>query len=228
MTLGKKIAAARKELGREWTQQRLAEALKAAGSTHTRAWVAGVETDRIPPHADDVKVLAKVLKKPVEFFSAPSSVGFGYVARHGGEGLESLREPPSGVDMTTMAQLETTAPVLGIVCAERFAFSFESVPGDHIPNPWPRKKVFALQISGDCMEPTFRNGEFVYLSESQQVVDGKVVLAQLDGEYTLKRYFRRADYVELKPDNGKYKSIKIATNKLIIKGVVVGTYRKDI
>ena len=93
---------------------------------------------------------------------------------------------------------------------------------------WPRKKVFALRISGDCLEPTLRDGEYVFVSEAQAPVDGRIVLAQLDSEYTLKRYYKRADGVELKPDNPKYRSIKVASNKLVIKGVVVGTYRKDI
>src|SRR5687767_8274180 len=61
MTMGQKIAQARKELGREWTQQKLAEACG-----KSRAWIAGIENDRFDVHADDLKLLAKVLKKPLE------------------------------------------------------------------------------------------------------------------------------------------------------------------
>lgn len=137
-------------------------------------------------------------------------------------------KPPSGVDMGTLTEIDTIVPVLGAVSADRFAFSFDAVPDEHIPNPWPRKKVFALRISGDCMEPTFRDGEYVYLSETTPPTNGRVVLAQFDGEFTLKRYFKHADGIELRPDNTKYKPIRTTSNKLLIRGVVVGTYRKDI
>lgn len=143
-------------------------------------------------------------------------------------GHKQAAPTPSGIELTSLSILETTAPVLGVVTADRFAFSFDAVPDEHIPNPWPRKRVFALRISGDCMEPTFRDGEFVFISETQQIVDGRVVLAFLDGEFTLKRYYKRADGIELKPDNPKYKPIKVASKFLVIKGVVVGTYRRDI
>ena len=224
MTTGKKIAQARKEMGRDWTQNRLAEALQKEGLTHTRAWVAGAETDRIPPHADDIKIIAKVLKKPVEFFRADSSVGFGHAARHGGDSF--VRDSPLGVDMESFASVSAFVPVLGTVTADRFAFSLDAIPEEQIPNPYAGKKVFALQVRGDCMEPTFRNGEYIYFSLTQPVADGKVVLARLDTEHTLKRYFKRTNGIELKPDNPKYQSKTYATNKLEIVAVAVGRYGK--
>ncbi len=129
----------------------------------------------------------------------------------------------------TRYEIENKVPVLGIVCAERFNVSF----GAPIESPLDvvmdkREPRFALRISGDCMEPTLHDGDFVILSESAEVKDGKVVLAFFDGEYTLKRYFRRKDHIELRPDNPRHKPIKIASNKLIIKGVAVATYRRGL
>lgn len=141
-------------------------------------------------------------------------------------------DAPPGIDTASIIREAgelPRIPVLGVVSADRFSFSFDAFPEDHLPIPMERgRRLFALRISGDCMEPTFRDKDYVILSEMQQVHDGRVVLAQLDGEFTLKRYFLKADGVELRPDNPKYKTIKVASKALVIRGVVVGTYRRDI
>src|SRR5688572_8705701 len=102
MTVGEKVASARRSLGREWTQQRLTDELKKAGLHISRGWVANLETDRVKNLAsEEVAALSKVLQKPASYFQPASSVGFGHVARHGGEGL--VRESPPGVDMASFA-----------------------------------------------------------------------------------------------------------------------------
>jgi repressor LexA len=135
-------------------------------------------------------------------------------------------EGPSGVDAMTVRDVSSFAPVLGIVTADSFAFSMDAIAEEQIPNPYPGKNVFALRVSGDCMEPTFRDGEYIYFSRTQPVIDGKIVLARLDGQHTMKRYFKRADGIELRPDNTKYRSRTYTTNKLEIIAVAVGRYGK--
>lgn len=133
---------------------------------------------------------------------------------------------PAGVAMESLASVNYFVPVLGSVAADRFNFSLDAIPEEQIPNPYAGKKVFALRVAGDCMEPTFRDGEYIYLSLTQPVTDGKIVLARMEGEHTLKRYFKRPDGIELRPDNPKYKAKTYATNKLEIVAVAVGGYRK--
>lgn len=72
MSLGEQVAAARKALGKGWTQERVTQELRARGLKMTRSWIAQVETDRLVPHPDDMRVLAAVLKKAVEQFVVPS------------------------------------------------------------------------------------------------------------------------------------------------------------
>lgn len=217
MTRGKMVAKLRHELGPEWSQDRLAKALRehGAGANVTRGWVAHLENDNIkkPLRTAEIRALAAVLKQPPETFSEPLA-------------------PPSGVVISesplTYSRGLEHIPVLGVVSAERFSFSFETYPEERLPIPMePGRKAFALRISGDCMEPTFRDGDYVIISETAQVLDGRVVLALLDGEFTLKRYFKRPKGIELRPDNEKYETRTYPTNKLIIKGVVVGSYRKE-
>lgn len=141
--------------------------------------------------------------------------------------LEELLAPvPSGVDMSSLAGVHSFVPVLGAVAADRFNFSLDAIPEEQIPNPYPGKNVFALRVHGDCMEPTFGDGEYIYFSLTQPVGDGKIVLARLDGEHTVKRYFKRTNGIELRPDNKKYPAKTYATNKLEIVAVAVGGYKK--
>jgi repressor LexA len=128
--------------------------------------------------------------------------------------------------MNTFSGVYHFVPVLGSVTADRFNFSLDAIPEEQIPNPYAGKQVFALRVVGDCMEPTFRDGEYIYMSVTQPVTDGKVVLALLDGEHTVKRYFKTAAGIELRPDNPKYKPRTISTNKLQIVAVAVGRYGK--
>lgn len=132
---------------------------------------------------------------------------------------------PAGIDPKPI-ELYSFVPVLGSVCADRFDFSLDAIAEEQIPNPYPGKKIFALRVSGDCMEPTIHDGDYLYMSQTQPVGEGKVVLAQIDGQFTLKRYFRKADGIELRPDNPKYKTIKSSSNKLQIIAVAVGKYGK--
>lgn len=189
-------------------QTRFAKAARVTQATVSR-WISG----GYPPDRDARPRIAKLL-----------GISEGQLD----ELFKSKKSLPAGVDVQTLVKASSFVPVLGPVAADRFSVCFDAVADEYIPNPYPGKKVFALRVSGDCMEPTFRDGEYIYLSEAQPVADGKIVLAQLNGEYTLKRYYRRADGIELVPDNKRYRSIKITTNTLVIKGVVVGTYRKDI
>jgi len=139
--------------------------------------------------------------------------------------------PPSGVDMASL-RIDTApgVPVLGVVSADRFACAFDSASEDaeRIPNPYPnRDDVFALKVKGDCMEPTLHDGEYVYMLAKAAPADKKIVLAQLDGECTLKRCRVISGVAWLVPDNKKYDLIRM-TKHVIIKGVADGTYRRNI
>lgn len=136
-------------------------------------------------------------------------------------------EAPSGVDMGSLMHDVSLTRVHGLVCADRFSIAFDAPLDEMVPNPTPGKKVIVLKISGDCMEPTLRNGEYVYIYPDRAPTDKQIVLAQLDGEYTLKRYRVMADGAWLVPDNKKYSRLKV-TSKVIIRGVADGTYRRNL
>ena len=52
-------------------------------------------------------------------------------------------------------------------------------------------EVFALRVLGDSMAPEFLEGEIVIVEPDGAVRDGSFVLAQVHGEWTLRRLDRR-------------------------------------
>jgi SOS-response transcriptional repressor LexA len=52
-------------------------------------------------------------------------------------------------------------------------------------------EVFALRVLGDSMAPEFLHGEIVIVERDGALHDGSFVLAQADGEWTLRQLARR-------------------------------------
>jgi repressor LexA len=66
---------------------------------------------------------------------------------------------------------------------------------------------FALKCKGDSMFPTFIDGDLVLIRQQPEVEDGQIAAVMLDGEATLKRFYRREDGVTLVADNPKFAPI---------------------
>jgi len=49
---------------------------------------------------------------------------------------------------------------------------------------------FALMVLGDAMEPEFVEGEIIVVEPEGHATDGSFVVAQVDGDWTLRQLFR--------------------------------------
>lgn len=69
MDIGRKIFSARRNLGKEYTQDWLALELEKQGIRTKRSWVANLEGGRIKKiDGKIVDALSKILKQPIEYF----------------------------------------------------------------------------------------------------------------------------------------------------------------
>ncbi|OGW42558.1 MAG: repressor LexA, partial [Nitrospirae bacterium RBG_16_43_11] len=83
-----------------------------------------------------------------------------------------------------------------------------------------REATFLLKVSGDSMtEAGILPGDMVIVDRSQTPKSGDIVIAEVDGEWTMKYLRKRGDMVTLIPANHKYKPIR-PRNELKIAGVV--------
>lgn len=82
--------------------------------------------------------------------------------------------------------------------------------------------TFFLRVSGDSMQNAgIQSGDILIVDKSLEPSDGKIVIAAIDGELTVKRLIKKSDCVELVPENSQYPVIKVQdTQDLVIWGVV--------
>jgi repressor LexA len=87
---------------------------------------------------------------------------------------------------------------------------------------------FALKVKGDSMiEDQICDGDYVIIRQQETAQNGESVVAMIDNEVTLKRFYREADHIRLQPSNQKLRAIIVNDTKEIkILGVLVGVLRK--
>ena len=83
--------------------------------------------------------------------------------------------------------------------------------------------TFFLRVSGDSMTGAgIYPGDILIVDRSLTPADGRIVIAAVDGELTVKRLHRRRGRIRLVPENPRYPTIEItAEQELRVWGVVV-------
>jgi repressor LexA len=89
-----------------------------------------------------------------------------------------------------------------------------------------REASFLLKVTGDSMTGAgIMPNDLVIVDRGQTPKSGDIVIAEVDGQWTMKYLRKRGDSVTLIPANPKYKPIK-PKNELKIAGVVTAVVRK--
>jgi len=92
-----------------------------------------------------------------------------------------------------------------------------------IQNP---SATFLLKVSGDSMSGAgILPGDMVIIDKGQDPKSGDIVIAEVDGEWTMKYLKKRGESVTLIPANPLYKTIR-PKKELKIAGVVTAVVRK--
>jgi repressor LexA len=124
-------------------------------------------------------------------------------------------------------------PILGRVAAGQPILAVENVQdtvridrvllGGH-------REVFGLRIVGDSMiEDGIFDGDYVFVKKTPSARTGEIVVAMIEGEATVKRYFPEGDVIRFQPANQNMTPIyvrKADFRTVDIIGIVVGVYRK--
>jgi repressor LexA len=147
----------------------------------------------------------------------------GYIRRVGKRAIEVLNALGKSVLTATRE-----VPVLGRVPAGKPFLSEENVEGVLIiPADMSGGKTFALRVKGDSMIGAgIMDGDRVIVKQQSTAENGEIVCALIDGEATLKRFFKKDGVVTLKAENEKYAPITLSAGEFRIAGRVVGLLRK--
>jgi len=87
---------------------------------------------------------------------------------------------------------------------------------------------FALKVQGDSMiNAGILEGDFVIVRQQPIAQDGDIVVALLDDEATVKRFFKEADQIRLQPEHPTMEPILVAKQQpLTVLGKVVAVFRQ--
>jgi repressor LexA len=168
----------------------------------------------------------------------------GYLAREDlkSRALRPLKLPGlggrGGVAPVTLSDDTIDVPVIGRVAAGQPLLAVENVEDTvkvdrfflggsaHVA---PRE-VFALRVKGDSMiEDGIHDGDFIFVRKSLTAERGDIVVALIDDEATVKRYYPEGDVIRFQPANATMQPIMVRRRdfkSVNLIGVVVGVYRR--
>jgi repressor LexA len=147
----------------------------------------------------------------------------GYIRRVGKRAFEVL----TALGRPVVASLRDI-PILGRVPAGKPFLSEENSEGLlTIPSDLGAGKLFALQVKGDSMTGAgILDGDRVIVKQQGTAENGEIVCAFIDGEATLKRFYKKTGVVTLKAENENYAPITVSEGEFRIVGRVIGLMRK--
>jgi len=92
------------------------------------------------------------------------------------------------------------------------------------------REVFGLRIVGESMiEDGIFDGDYVFVKKTPSANPGDIVVAMIEGEATVKRYYPEGDKIRFQPANSNMVPIFVRRSdfkSVDIIGIVVGVYRK--
>ncbi|MFS8541603.1 MAG: transcriptional repressor LexA [Tissierellales bacterium] len=130
---------------------------------------------------------------------------------------DNLFQPKKTVDIPIIGKVTAGEPVLAV---------------EHIEDTFPvpmelaeRGSLFMLRVQGDSMiEAGILDGDYVIVKQQNDAINGDVVIALIDNEATIKRFYKEKNYIRLQPENQSMEPIIVKDVKIL--GKVIGLYRK--
>jgi len=118
-------------------------------------------------------------------------------------------------------------PIIGEVAAGTPILAAENLE-DTFPvaiDSFAQSVDFALHVKGDSMiNAGILNGDVIFIKSQNIAKNGDIVVALLEDETTVKRFFKEKNHIRLQPENDLLEPIIVPDVKII--GLVVGVFRK--
>ncbi|MEW8977495.1 MAG: transcriptional repressor LexA [Symbiobacterium sp.] len=130
---------------------------------------------------------------------------------------------------TTQLRRTIAVPVVGRVTAGQPILAQENIE-EHFPLPADfvradESELFFLTVQGDSMvEAGILDGDLVLVKRQQHANNGDIVVALIEDEATVKRFFKEQDHIRLQPENRFMDPIIVPDCQVL--GKVVGLVRR--
>lgn len=122
------------------------------------------------------------------------------------------------IDIPIVGKVTAGEPILAV---ENIEDTF-SLPLTYIKNTNP---LFILNIRGESMiNAGIHNGDMAIIEKVNSAENGDIVVAMIENEATIKRFFKEENHIRLQPENDSMKPIIVKNCSIL--GKLVGLYRK--
>jgi repressor LexA len=123
---------------------------------------------------------------------------------------------------------QSSIPLLGRVAAGSPTQAIESNEYLEFNTMFGGDNRYALKVKGQSMvEDHIQDGDFVVIEKQETARNGERVVAMIEGEVTLKRFYKDRNRIRLEPANGSFSPIFVDPDEDIrILGTLVGVVRK--
>ncbi|MDP1829678.1 MAG: transcriptional repressor LexA [Archangium sp.] len=139
-------------------------------------------------------------------------------------GMGAKKSDPTMLEIPLLGRVAAGAPILAQENIE------DTVRIDSFLLGGNGKEVFALRVKGNSMiEDGIHDGDFIFVKKAPSAAVGEIVVALIEDEATVKRYFPEGDRIRFQPANKDMEPIYVAKadfRQTMILGRVVGVYRK--
>ncbi|MBZ9607911.1 transcriptional repressor LexA [Clostridium estertheticum] len=119
-------------------------------------------------------------------------------------------------------------PIIGKITAGKPILAVENVEDTFtLPLNFTKtnNELFMLKVSGSSMiEAGILDKDLAIIEKINTAKNGDIVVALIDNEATIKRFFKEKDHIRLQPENSTMSPIIV--DDCAILGVLVGVYRK--
>ena len=119
-------------------------------------------------------------------------------------------------------------PLLGLIAAGHPLEVFEDSEYMDVPPQYIKPENYVLKVNGNSMiDDQIRDGDYVIVKKTETANKGDTVVALVNNEATLKRYYLGDKGVELHPQNPAFDIIHVnPVDDFQINGIVLAVFRE--
>ena len=130
---------------------------------------------------------------------------------------------------TSASQRWREVPVIGRVTAGLPMYAQTEWDGSTVLDAavFRGQNLFALRVKGQSMKNIgILDGDLAICEPRQYAQNGEIVVALINNEEaTVKRFFLRKKYIELRPENTDYSPMRYGFGEVLVQGKVIGIQR---
>ncbi|WP_300348862.1 transcriptional repressor LexA [Clostridium sp.] len=131
--------------------------------------------------------------------------------------VELSKEEKELIDIPIIGKVTAGMPILA---TENIEDMFQ-IPLNYVKH---NNELFILRVTGDSMiEAGILDGDLAIIEQKNIASNGDIIVALIENEATIKRFFKEDDFIRLQPENKNYEPIIVQNCSIL--GKLVGIYR---